>query len=223
MEFQNQRTTREEILLTEGQLRSLGSPVRNEIFATLLRFGPASVGEIAAAMGQPASGLYYHLRHLLRAGLVRDEGKRPAATRSESVYAVAAGSVRVDPETRAPGYLEALAKLFDSVLRRLSRRLRSALHEPEVRRSGPARQVTLRTYLVRLEEADLVELNRRFDDVGEFLASRADAERGRLQQVLLASAPLSGEAAKGGPGADGGRGGSQGAQTEKPGREVRDE
>lgn len=195
MKFQNQPPTGEEIVLTEEQLRSLGSPVRHEIFATLLRLGPASVGEIAKAMGQPASGLYYHLRHLLRAGLVRDEGKRPAATRSESVYAVVAGRVRLDSTTRAPGYLEALVRLFDAVLRQLSRRLRSALYEPGVSRSGSERQVTLRTYLLRLEERDLPELNRRLDDVGEFLASRPETERGRPFQVLLAAAPLAVESA----------------------------
>jgi DNA-binding transcriptional ArsR family regulator len=195
--LQNSKRGSEEILLTEAQLRSLASPVRNEIFSTLLRIGPASVGEIAGAMGQPASGLYYHLRHLLRAGLVRDKGKRPAATRSESVYAVVAGRVRPDPTTRAPGYLEALAKLFDAGLRQLSRRLRFALHEPAVSRSGSERQLTLRTYLVRLEATELSELNRRLDDVGEFLASRAETESGQPFQVLLASAPLAASAARG--------------------------
>lgn len=173
------------LVLSEAQLRSLGSPARHEVFATLLRIGPASVAELAEALGQPADGLYYHVRQMMGAGLVQDLGKRPAATRHEAVYAVTARLIRTHPTTRASGYLEALQQLFASTFRLLARRIGTALHDPALTRTGPSRQLTVRTQLVRLDDLALVELNRKLDAINRFLGSRSGAGGGTLYQVVL--------------------------------------
>jgi predicted transcriptional regulator len=50
------------------QIRALASPIRQDILDALTAIGPCSVSELAAAIGRPADGLYYHIRHLLKAG-----------------------------------------------------------------------------------------------------------------------------------------------------------
>ena len=52
-------------------IRLLASPVRQEIVDTLEALGgEASVAELAAEVGRAADGLYYHLRLLVRGGLI---------------------------------------------------------------------------------------------------------------------------------------------------------
>src|SRR5580704_6166782 len=61
-----------------AEVEMLASPSRQEIVDTLGALGgEASVAEIAAQLGRPVDGLYYHLRLLAGGGLVEelpDEG-----------------------------------------------------------------------------------------------------------------------------------------------------
>ncbi|HYV40165.1 MAG TPA: helix-turn-helix domain-containing protein, partial [Thermoanaerobaculia bacterium] len=52
------------------QLAALASPVRQEIVDVLAGMPRAPIAAIAAALGRPANGLYYHVRELVRVGLV---------------------------------------------------------------------------------------------------------------------------------------------------------
>src|SRR5262245_47733719 len=53
---------------------ALASPVRQEIIDTLEALGGATIAELAGALGRPADGLYYHVRRLVRAGLLVGAG-----------------------------------------------------------------------------------------------------------------------------------------------------
>jgi hypothetical protein len=57
-------------------LKSLSSPIRQEIVDTVNALGTCSVPEIAAALGRPADALYYHVRALRKSGLLVSAGKR---------------------------------------------------------------------------------------------------------------------------------------------------
>src|SRR5215831_10287962 len=52
------------------ELRALVSPARQEIIDLLARMGDTTIAELAAGLGRPADGLYYHVRALQRAGLI---------------------------------------------------------------------------------------------------------------------------------------------------------
>ena len=53
------------------QIRALISPVRQDIVDTVEAAGPCSVADLACLLGMPADGLYYHIRCLTRAGLLK--------------------------------------------------------------------------------------------------------------------------------------------------------
>ncbi|MGA2779183.1 MAG: helix-turn-helix domain-containing protein, partial [Steroidobacteraceae bacterium] len=56
------------------RIRVLGSPVRTELATTLQALGgAATVAELAQRLGRSADGLYYHLRAMLVAGLLREQ------------------------------------------------------------------------------------------------------------------------------------------------------
>ena len=52
------------------QIRAVASPVRAAVIDVLEVIGPATIVQVAAALGYPPDGLYYHLRVLERIGLV---------------------------------------------------------------------------------------------------------------------------------------------------------
>src|SRR5260221_8747620 len=72
------------------QMSALASPVRQEVLDVLARVGTASLGEIAAALGRPADGLYYHVRALQKVGLAHAAGSRTRAGRREALDCAAA-------------------------------------------------------------------------------------------------------------------------------------
>ena len=61
--------------LTVDRLAALAQPHRLAVFRLLVVAGPAgrAAGEIADALGLPASSLSFHLAHLKRVGLVKVE------------------------------------------------------------------------------------------------------------------------------------------------------
>jgi DNA-binding transcriptional ArsR family regulator len=186
----NAANQREEAFLDQDQLECLASGPRHEVFGTLLRLGPASVREVAEALGQPADALYFHIRRLLEVGLIENLGKRAATTRREKVYRVVSARLRSHPTTRDAGYLAALGRLFESLSRGLARRLKAALEVPALERQGPDRELTVRSLLVRLDGEALREVNRRLDELSEFLAEQARVDEGEPYQVFLAAARL---------------------------------
>lgn len=80
-------TGREErIELTQEQLRTLGAPVRDELLRAFVGGGPASVAEVAHQLNRPPKSLYYQVRKMEAAGLLRQVGTRGSGPRKEVLY-----------------------------------------------------------------------------------------------------------------------------------------
>ena len=77
------------------QIAALASPARVEILDILASLGVSSVAAIAAALGRPADALYYHLRFLVRVGLVRQVGKGRGRRREQALYKTVAPRLSV--------------------------------------------------------------------------------------------------------------------------------
>jgi hypothetical protein len=54
-----------------GQIETLSSPMRQDIVDTVDALGSCSVAELAKVLGRPADGLYYHVKALQRAHLLK--------------------------------------------------------------------------------------------------------------------------------------------------------
>src|SRR5882724_1050420 len=74
------------VIRSARQLTALTAAARQEIVDVLEQMGTVSVAELAAALGRPADALYFHLRALTRAGLVRNAGHRAQSGRTEALY-----------------------------------------------------------------------------------------------------------------------------------------
>src|SRR5690349_18270302 len=89
------RTRRHAVVSRLDQLSALASPARLEVIDTLTRLGAVSLAELAAALGRPADGLYYHVRALEKVGLVAAAGTRVVAGRRERLVRAVASDYRV--------------------------------------------------------------------------------------------------------------------------------
>src|SRR5512143_3008332 len=89
------RRTGSGVIEQGAALDALISPVRQEIVDTIESIGgDVAVADIAAQLGRPADGLYYHLRRLVNAGVLR-EGADPGDDRGRRYRTAAAPGKRL--------------------------------------------------------------------------------------------------------------------------------
>jgi transposase-like protein len=164
--------------------------VRLELVEQFQRGGPASIPELARRMGRPADSLYFHARRLLRIGVLVEQERRPTGRRPESVFALAARAIGVDPRDRSPAAAGAARRGARAVLRLASRQFEAAHESAVCSRQGPRRDLLLLRAKASLAPAALAELNRRIDELVAFLRARPVEPRGRTVALTLLLTPL---------------------------------
>jgi len=135
------KTIRAHLVEGKSQIASLASATRQEIVDVLPRLGTASVAEIAAALGRPPDGMYYHMRALQGVGLVVAAGHRNKAGRREALFRAVAQQVELRLEPRSPEKIKGATAIVGSMLRMGMRDYRRALKDPEAVLTGPKREV----------------------------------------------------------------------------------
>src|SRR5689334_13072601 len=96
------RPRRRALVSRLDQLSALASPARVDLIEALTRLGTASLAELAAALGRPADGLYYHVRALEKVGLVAAAGTRRVGGRSERLVRAVGTEYVVSYASRPP-------------------------------------------------------------------------------------------------------------------------
>ncbi|HTQ44567.1 MAG TPA: helix-turn-helix domain-containing protein [Polyangiaceae bacterium] len=148
------------VIQRPAEIKLLASPVRQEILDTLEALGGnAAVASIASALGRPSDGLYYHLRILVKGGLLEelpDEGEgrryRTRASRSERMR------LRYEPG-KTPN-ARAVTRVIGGMLRTTKRDFDAALADPEAVTDGPHRALHAARAKGWVSPSDLAELNR---------------------------------------------------------------
>lgn len=157
------------------QLRALASPVRQRVMAGFEALGRCTVRELADHLGMTPESLYYHVRGLVRVGLVVDAGKQPTDRRQAQLYELVSRDFEVRIDGATDEYRKAYADMGGALLRWADRAHRASLSD-DVRQSGEGRQRTLMQFHPRLTDEAVAELNRRFQAVEDFLRDHEDPE-----------------------------------------------
>lgn len=125
------------------QIRALASTVRQELVDALQALGEASVRALSQQLGRPADALYYHLRALLRAGLVRQSGSRQQGRHVEALYTTVAPEqpLQLRYATGPEADHAALMQVVDGMLRASGRAFERALADPACVTEGPEREL----------------------------------------------------------------------------------
>jgi len=181
------------------EIALLAAPARQELVDTLEALGgEASVATLAAheqaqvvveAIGRPADGLYYHLRLLVRGGLLEelpDEGDgRRYRTRADK-------GTRLQLRYRGGRNAGAAAveKVGSSMMRIAARDFAAALKRSDVATEGAEREVWASRSKGWVDARDLAEINRLLARALELLQKPRSASRDKLIALAWVLAPL---------------------------------
>lgn len=181
-------TARPHVIRGNKQLACLTAAARQEIFDVLEQMGTVSVAELAAVLGRPADGLYFHLRALTRAGLVRGIVSRTRSGRTETLYRTVKPEVQLGYQLQNPANQRAVSDIVASMLRLASRDFRRSFQAGQVVVSGPQRELWAWRKVGRLSRVEIGQLNHRIQQLAN--AVSVPHSEGRLYAVTVILTPL---------------------------------
>jgi predicted transcriptional regulator len=176
------------VIVSKKQLTALTSASRQEILDVLTQMGTVSVAELAATLGRPPDALYYHLRILLRAGLVKNSGHRKAGRRKEALFRAVAHDLRIDYDLARRRNENALAAVAASMLRLGIRDFRHAVRNQSVIVSGKYRELWAARKTGWLKKSDLPGILASIERLGQSVARPLGS--GQLYGITILLTPL---------------------------------
>jgi DNA-binding transcriptional ArsR family regulator len=182
------------VITRAPQFRALASATRQEILDVLARLGAASVSEIAGTLGRPADGVYYHLRVLLRVGLVVAAGERSGEGRAEALFRTRAPEMVLGYDPSPKGKARAVTRIVASMLRLGIRDFRSAFSAGNVRLKGTRRELWALRTTGWLSPAAVGDLNARIRGINGAMAKTGRGHR--LYGITILLTPLDHRARK---------------------------
>lgn len=168
-------------------MRALASPVRQEVVDALQAAGPRTVAELAALLGRPADGLYFHVRALEKVGLVVERERRQEGRHVSAVYDLAERPVRLSydrPVRRAD-----IARVVRGAIRLSLRDFQGALVR-EGATAGPERALWGGRAKGWVTRAELREMNGLLARMHEILHAGRPREGARCMSLGFVLAPV---------------------------------
>jgi DNA-binding transcriptional ArsR family regulator len=175
------------VIRSQKQLGALVSAARQEIVDVLAEMGTVSVAELAATLGRAADALYFHLRALIKAGLVRPAGYRSRGGRKEALFATVAPDLWLHYEPRSERNRQAVTAIVGSMLRLGIRDFRRAF-QSDVMVSGAQRELWALRKTGRLSLAQIAGVNRSIESLKGTLSK--PNRGGRLYGITVLLTPL---------------------------------
>lgn len=187
--------TRAALIEDADEIALLASPTRIEIVDTLEALGgEASVAELAAQLGRPADGLYYHLRQLAEGGLLVEE-ETPEGRRYRT--RVAKGErLRLRYRPGRTANAQAVGNVAASVLRVAGRDFSRALADADSVAEGPLRELWAARNKGWVGDAELAEINRLLFRLNDLLHRPRSTRRGKLVALTWVLAPVDAKPAR---------------------------
>lgn len=179
------------------EIELLASPTRIELIDTLEALGgEASVAELAAQLGRPADGLYYHLRQLADGGLIVEE----TAADGRRYRSRARGErLRLRYQPGATANSKAVGRVAASVLRVAGRDFARAIADAETTVDGPLRELWASRGKGWVGKTELAEINRLLLRLMALLQRPRTAQRDRLIALSWILAPVDAKPARRAP------------------------
>lgn len=153
--------------MTAAQLECLSSPVRVNLYEAIRNRGRASATELADDSGKTVHSLYYHLKSLQKANLIRICDYRRAGKRDEAVFEAVSKRLVFEKDSANPAYTESLIKTVRIALRKAEQEHR------EARRTSTSQEdfAVLRIQ-ANLSTKDAEELKRKIEAIGKWVRNR---------------------------------------------------
>ena len=171
------------------QVRAVASPVRAAVVDALEVMAPATIVQLARAIGYPPDGIYYHVRMLERIGLVIRAAPEPdtGAARFDLPGHPATLRYRLDDGRQG----RAMAKVVGTMVRCAERSFRRAFAPNRATVEGPQRNLRAGRRTAWLTAAELRRLNRYLERIHAlFGRGRPQRSGSRLHEFTYVLAPF---------------------------------
>ena len=179
------------LISSKKQLAVLTSGVRQEIADILSQMEHATVAELAAILGRPADALYYHLRLLKQAGLVKAAGNYGLNGRREALYSAAGRELRIDFAAARQTAVQSLGAIAGAMSRLGARDLRRALEDESVAVAGAGRELWMKRKTGWMTPEQLRQIGTAIEELGSTMSP--PVEGARLYGVTVMFTPLNRE------------------------------
>jgi DNA-binding transcriptional ArsR family regulator len=179
---------RAHLIRSERQLSALTAAARQEVVDVLEQLGTVSVAELATALGRPADALYFHLRALTRAGLVRKVGNGSRSGGKGAHYRTVSAKLKLQYEPHKASNRKAISAIVGSMLRLAMRDFTGAFKPNTVVVSGRHRELWGLRKAGRLSRGGLAQVNRCIQRLLDAVGT--PRRRGRLYALTLVITPL---------------------------------
>jgi DNA-binding transcriptional ArsR family regulator len=184
-----QQRPRALVLRRRDQLDAMASPPRVALFQQLTAGGPASIADLARALGRSPHSLYYHVHALENAGvLIRTQKRRGG--RTEAVYAAAARHIGLPYRPGSKVLHRAITRSASAVLRQTERTFHRAIRGGGVRDLQHGADAQIKSRRAWLTPRALARLQRQLTAMDVLLESENRRLRGRLYLVTSVLAPV---------------------------------
>lgn len=173
-----------------ARIRLLSSAVRQEIVDTLAALGgEAGAADLAGHLGRPADGLYYHLRALVRGGLV-EEVPGEGAERRFRLAGEGSTPFRLVYDLGPGGNVPELRAFARGLLQVAGRDFERALDAGNAAVIGPARELWASRNKGWLGPTDIVEVNALLERLSALTSQPKAPGRDRLVSLAFVLAPV---------------------------------
>ena len=179
------RQKRSLLLQDPMAIEALASPHRIEIVAALGEAEQASIAALAKRLGRTPHSLYYHVKLLERAGVVRSADTQRRGRRDERIWTLAGERIQLNATTGSPASVVKASKAIDAMLRLTSRELSAALRRRAQRLDERQPLIGIRGK-ARLGGRALRRVVRLMEEIGRVVeGANRGADSGRTFAVTL--------------------------------------
>ena len=173
------------------QLKELTSPVRQVILNALAASPqPLTMRELADDINRPADGLYYHVRSLVRSGLVLEQTAHTEQGRTIAAYQAAGRRFRIKYNFAMRHFKKLMKSIVAAAGRLAHRDFERALELEDVRAHSADRNLHMARLEGWLTRKQLEAVNRKIEEINEIVTTSVPSPRAERCSLFIALSPL---------------------------------
>ncbi len=151
------------------QIRAIRSPERIRILEAMTEHGSLTVKQLGDIMGRVPQALYYHVKELVKVGILVEDCVVKSKRRPEKRYRLKAPKLKLDVHNNSDEIKSEIASIASSLLRSAERNYRESITEHEPVLSGRNRNFASLRFQMKLSPAQIRELNTRLSELETFM------------------------------------------------------
>jgi DNA-binding transcriptional ArsR family regulator len=169
-----------------AQIRALESPMRQEIVDAITAIGPCSMIDLAEHLGKAPDALYFHVKKLVRVGLVQEIDKGRSGRHVWARYAMAGRAARIK---YGPAQRQSIGRVIAGALRLSLRDFQRGFEQPGVRWEGKRRNLWGGRLKGWVSEQDLADVNRLLERLAQIMHRNGPGEGRQIHSLAWVLAP----------------------------------